>query len=316
MSLASPAYLAALLVLPLAISWALMQRRRRRQFAVRFPAAATVAAAGVASPSWRRHVPPLLLALAAVALVIALARPHATMAVAVERASVMLITDGSGSMAADDVAPTRLVAAQNAALRFIDRVPDDLLIGFIGYSSRPTSVLDPTDDHGAVAAAVTSLPAEGGTATGEALLVALDRLEARTGSDGEVAPAAIILLSDGKTTEGSDPIEAARRAGELGIPIYTVALGTPEGVVTPGPFRAPIPVPPDPESLREIAQLSEGRAFEVDESGELDRVYENLGSRIGTTREPREVTAGFAGAGLLLLLGGLATGLRWRGRLP
>jgi Ca-activated chloride channel homolog len=316
MSLASPAFLAALLVLPLAISWALMQRRRRRQFAVRFPAAATVAAASGGAPTWRRHVPPLLLALAAIALVLALARPHVTMAVAVERASVMLITDGSGSMAADDVAPTRLVAAQNAALRFIERVPGDLLIGFIGYSSQPTSVLEPTEDHDAVAAAVTSLPAEGGTATGDALLVALDRLEARTDTEGEVAPGAIILLSDGKTTEGSDPVEAARRAGGLGIPIYTVALGTPEGVVTPGPFRAPIPVPPDPETLREIAQLSDGRAFEVDEAEELDRVYENLGSRIGTTSEPREVSAAFAGAGLLLLLAGMGTGLRWRGRLP
>jgi Ca-activated chloride channel homolog len=315
-SLASPGYLAALLVLPLVVSWALMQRRRRRRYAVRFPAAATVAVAMGGVSSWRRRVPPVLLALAAVALVVALARPQATVAVPVERASVVLVTDGSGSMAADDVSPTRLVAAQNAALRFLERVPDELLVGFIGYSTTPSSVLDPTDDHEAVAAAVTGLPAEGGTATGDALAVALDGLEARTGTDGQVAPAAIVLLSDGKTTEGTDPSDSARRAGELGIPIYTVALGTPDGVVSGGPFRSPIPVPPDPESLRDIAERSGGRAFEVEDAAELDRVYENLGSRIGTREEEREVSSAFAGAGLVLLLAGLASGLRWRGRLP
>jgi Ca-activated chloride channel homolog len=229
---------------------------------------------------------------------------------------VVLVTDGSGSMAADDVSPSRLAAAQRAAERFLDRVPEELLVGFVTYSSQVDAVIEPTAEHDLVGAAIDTLRAEGGTATGDALSAALDRLEARKGDDGRRAPAAIVLLSDGKTTEGSDPLAAARRAGQLDIPVYTVALGTPDGVVSGGPFRPPIPVPPDPQTLREIAERSGGRAFEVEDAAELDRVYERLGSRIGTRRERREVSAAFAGAGLLLLLGGLGTGLRWRGRLP
>jgi Ca-activated chloride channel family protein len=140
---------------------------------------------------------------------------------------------------------------------------------------------------------------------------ALDRLEARKGSDGALAPAAIVLLSDGKTTEGPAPTAAAERARKLGIPISTVALGTSEGVVA-GPNGEPIAVPPDPETLAQIAETSRGAAFAAGDAGELDRVYERLGSRIGTRQEEREVSAAFAAGGLVLLLGGLGTGLRRR----
>jgi Ca-activated chloride channel family protein len=316
MSLASPIWLLAALVVPAMAGWALIQRRRRRRFAVRFPAVGTLALAVAQAPAWRRRVPPALLALAALALAVAMARPHTTVDVPVEQASVVLVTDQSGSMAADDVDPTRLAAAQGAADRFLDSVPDELLVGFVSYSTQVDGTLEPTEDHDTVSAAIASLRPEGGTATGDALSAALDRLEARRGRDGELAPAAIVLLSDGKTTEGSDPVIAARRAGRLGIPISTVALGTADGEVSGGPFRPPISVPPDPQTLREIADESGGQAFEVEDAAELDRIYETLGSRIGTKREQREISAAFAGAGLLLLLGGLGAGLRWRGRLP
>ena len=316
MTLASPIWLLAALVVPLLAGWALLQRRRRRRYAVRFPAAGTLAVAVGRAPRWRRRVPPTLLALAALALAVAMARPQATVAVPVEKASVMLVTDESGSMAAEDVDPTRLAAAQNAALRFLDRVPDELLVGFVSYSTQVDGALEPTADHDQIGAAVSGLRPEGGTATGDALTAALDRLEARRGDDGRLAPAAIVLLSDGKTTEGSDPLAAARRAGQLGIPVYTVALGTPDGEVPGGPFRPPISVPPDPQTLREIAESSDGQAFEVEDAAELDGVYERLGSRIGTKDERREISSAFAGAGLLLLLGGLGAGLRWRGRIP
>jgi len=126
--------------------------------------------------------------------------------------------------------------------------------------------------------------------------------------------AAIVLLSDGANTVGQDPITVAQRARKLKIPVYTVALGTPDGVVT-GPMGEPIPVPPDPATLRQIAEQSGGRAFETGDAGELDEVYEQLGSRIGTRTEQRELSVGFAAGGLLLLLGGLGTGLRWRGQI-
>jgi Ca-activated chloride channel family protein len=173
------------------------------------------------------------------------------------------------------------------------------------------STVEPTTEHDRVRTAIDALSADGGTATGDALGAALDRLENRKGEDGTTAPAAIVLLSDGKTTEGSDPVEAAQRAAKLGIPVFTVALGTSDGFVT-GPNGEPLAVPPDPETLREIARRSNGEAFQVDDGDELDRVYERLGSKIGTKSEQREISAAFAGAGLVLLLGGVGIGLRWR----
>ena len=315
MSLAAPLFLLALLLIPAGLAAQQYARRRRRRYAVRFPAAATVAAVASAAPAWRRRVPAALLALAATALAFALARPQTTVAVPVERASVMLIMDASRSMLADDVSPTRLEAARDAGLRFLDRVPDKLQVGVVGYSTAPHTILDPTTEHDTVRAALTSLQADGGTATGDAIEVALERLRAQR-QEGRTPPSAIILLSDGKTTSGTEPVAVARQAGQQKVPIYTVALGTPDGTVTGGPFQPRIAVPPDPETLRRIAAASGGRAYEVDDADELDRIYERLGSQVGSKPEKREITAAFAGAGLLLLLGAAGTGLRWRGRLP
>jgi Ca-activated chloride channel homolog len=125
----------------------------------------------------------------------------------------------------------------------------------------------------------------------------------------------VILLSDGKTTEGSDPLAAAQRARQLGIPVSTVALGTAEGTVV-APNGEAIPVPPDPATLREISRITGGTFTETADADQLDDVYEKLGSKVGTKRVTREVTSSFAAAGLVLLLGGLGTGLRWLGRLP
>ena len=233
----------------------------------------------------------------------------------IEKASVVLVTDESGSMSATDVDPSRLEAARSAAEEFLDRVPDKLLVGFVGFSSQTNAVVEPTLQREEVRTALEALEADGGTATGDALDTALDRLEARRGKDGKRAPAAVILLSDGKRTEGSDPLAAAERAKQLGIPVSTVALGTPDGTVT-SPIGEPIPVPPDPATLQEISRITGGTFTEAGDAGELDKVYKQLGSKVGTKRVKREVTSGFAAMGLVLLLGGLGTGLRWRGRLP
>jgi len=153
---------------------------------------------------------------------------------------------------------------------------------------------------------------DGGTATGEALASALRTLGKR-GKDSP--PAAVVLLSDGATTAGRDPLGVAREARAARVPVFTVALGTTDGMVETPDGRV-LPVPPDPEALREIARLSGGRAFTAEDANALDSVYEQLGSRIGTRPERREISAGFAAAGLLLLAGALGTSLRWRGRLP
>ena len=245
MTLGAPTYLLALLAIPLVAAAYAVARKRRKRFAVRFPGTAVFAAAAGRRPRLRRILPPALLAAAAATLAVAVAKPQATVAVPVEKASVVLVTDESGSMSATDVDPSRLEAARSAAEEFLDRVPDKLLVGFVGFSSQTNAVVEPTLQRGEVRSALDALQADGGTATGDALDTALDRLEARRGKDGKRAPAAVILLSDGKRTEGSDPLAAAERAKQLGIPVSTVALGTPDGTVT-SPIGEPIPVPAGP----------------------------------------------------------------------
>jgi Ca-activated chloride channel homolog len=313
----SPAVLLALFAIPAIIGIYALAQRRRRRYAVRFtavPVLAGVLAAGSVS-RWRRHLPAALLLAALAALLVALAKPQTTVAVPVEKASVMLVTDQSGSMRADDVAPSRLAAAQQAARDFLGKVPKELQVGAVSFSDVPQSVSPPTTDREDVRSLIDGLNADGGTAAGDALQSALDALDdAGVGGKGR-PPAAIVLLSDGATTTGSDPVEVAREAGKRDIPIYTVALGTPDGTV-PGGFGGSIPVPPDPETLRAISKASGGTAYTANDADQLSGVYENLGSRLGTKQEEREITAVFAGGGLILLLGAAFAGLRTTGRLP
>ena len=311
MSFQAPWFLLALLAVPLALAALALARRRPDRYVVRFPATATLGAVLPRAGRVRRALPTLLLCLALAALALALARPEATVAVPNERASVILVTDTSGSMNATDVEPSRLAAAKAAGERFLDAVPDRLRVGLVAYAEGTHTVLRPTAEHAEVRTALDGLQAEGGTATGDALAGALDAL----GERGENAPpAAIVLLSDGATTSGDDPVEVARRARAAGVPVSTVALGTPDGSLQLPDGRV-TRVPPDPESLREIAQASGGRAYAAEDAGALEQVYEDLGSQIGTRPEQREVTAGVAGAGVLLLLAALGTAWRRRGVL-
>ena len=313
MTLANPGFLLALALIPLGVLFAYVARNRRRRYAVRFPAAASVAAVLERRSAWRRFIPATLLGLAVAALALALAKPHVTVHVPIEEASVVLVTDASGSMAATDVAPTRFDAARSAAHTFMKRVPKELRVGLVGFSDSPQTVLRPTLDRDTLSVTLDSLEAGGGTATGDAIQTALGNIGLIDGKKRH-PPAANVLLTDGKTTAGSDPVEAARESARLNIPIYTVALGTADGVVAGG-FGGYIPVPPDPETLREIARVSHGQAFTAEDADELDGIYERLGRQIGTKPQQREVTAGFAGAGFVLLLAAVGTGVWWRSRL-
>jgi Ca-activated chloride channel family protein len=309
---ASPGLLAALAAVPLAaVAYYLLGQRARRH-AVRFPGVPTLAAIVPAVPAWRRHLPAALFLLALAALIVALSRPQTTVAVPVERASVVLVTDVSRSMLADDVEPSRLDAARDAGERFLDQVPDALRIGSVTYADRPQIVESPSSDHDEARAVLDGLVADGGTATGDALQAALDTLDEQ---GARRPPAAIVLLSDGQSTLGSDPVAVARTAGRQRVPIYTIALGTSSAVVH-GPRGELIPVPPDPEALRRIAEVSGGEAFRAQDDAQLDSVYERLGSQLGTEEEKREVTAGFAAGGAVLLLLAAGFSLRWTGRLP
>lgn len=312
MSFASPLFLAALVLVPLALGAQLLARRRTRRYAVRFPGVATLAPLLPRVPSWRRQAPLALFLAALTAFALALARPHATVAVPREQASIVLVTDVSRSMLAEDVQPSRLEAARDAAQRFLDEVPDEARVGAVAFSTEPHTVQAPTDDHSEIAALIDGLAADGGTATGDALEAALKLVD---GPADKRPPAAIVLLSDGETTTGRDPVEVARQARRLKIPIHTFALGTRDGVIQ-SPDGSLIPVPPDPETMRQIAQLSGGRSFAVEDAEDLAGLYRELGSRVATKKEKREITAAFAGGGALLLMGAAAFGVRATARLP
>jgi Ca-activated chloride channel family protein len=289
MSFASPWWLFALLLVPLAGAAYWRGRMRARRYAVRFPAVATLKVAAGSVPAWRRHAPALLALAALTALALALAKPNATARVPVERASIMLVTDHSGSMQATDVQPTRLEAADSAAHDFLNKVPAETRVGVVAFG------------------------AEGATATGDALETALGLLK----RDPTHPPSAIVLLSDGATTTGRDPLDVAEEAKRAHIPVYTVALGTDEATVpNPDPFGPPLQAAPDPETLRRISEITGGRAFTASDQSELSDIYSSLGSKLGTREVHHQITAGFAIGGLLLLLGAALTSQRWVGRLP
>jgi Ca-activated chloride channel homolog len=312
-SFASPAFLAALVLVPLVLALQVAARRRRRRYAVRFPAVATLAPLLPRVSTWRRRLPLALFLASLAALSLALARPHATVAVPREQASIVLVTDVSRSMLADDVAPSRLDAAREAARRFLDEVPDAARVGAVAFSTEPHTVEAPTDDRGKIEDVLDSLNADGGTATGDALATALDLVD--DGPRSKRPPAAIVLLSDGETTTGRDPVGVAREARRLRIPIHTVALGTEQGTIRT-PDGSLIPVEPDPETMREIANVSGGRAFEAENADDVSHIYETLGSRVATKKEQREITVAFAAGGGLLLAAAAAFGLRTTARLP
>jgi Ca-activated chloride channel homolog len=190
-------------------------------------------------------------------------------------------------------------------------------VGAVIFNHTVQSIQPPGADRAPVRQALERLRPSGGTATGEALTSALGLVE-QTGARGRPAPAAIVLLSDGASTHGRDPLPLADEAERLRVPIYTVALGTDAGtidVATPSGVQQRA-VPPDRETLRRLAQTSDGRYFEAGDRSELDQVYERLGSQVAKRDEPREITAAFAGVGALLLLGGGGLSLHWFRRLP
>ncbi len=313
MSFAAPLWLAALALLPAAIAGSTAARRRARRYVVRFPAVSTLQLLGAAR-SWRRRIPAAFALGAIAALALALARPHVSYSAAAREASVMLVSDESGSMASTDVQPTRLAAAESAANTFIDELPAAARVGAVAFSSSVNAVQAPVTDHAAPRAVIDSQTAAGATATGSALELALQLLD---GSSAKHAPAAIVLLSDGAANAGPNVIAVAREAALDRIPIDTVALGTPDGTLpSPDPFQAALAVPPDPQLMAQIAATSHGRAFDAQSADQLSSIYKHLGTQLGSVTRKREVTVEFAIGGLALLLVAAATSARWSSRLP
>jgi Ca-activated chloride channel family protein len=314
MSFSSPLWLLALASVPAVLALHGLGRRRRRRYALRFPAVETLRLAAGPSSTWRRRLPIGLVLAALAALALALARPTVAYQAAVDQASVMLVTDHSGSMAASDVQPTRLYAAERAANTFIDQLPSKAKVGAIAFSSSPDQVQGPVTTQAAARNLIDSQTADGATDTGDALALALQLLH---GTLKNHPPAAIVLLSDGAANAGLDPMQVARQAAQEKIPIYTVALGMPGATIpNPDPFGPPLDVSPDPQLMANLARVTGARTFNAKSAGELSSIYKQLGAKLGSVTRHREVTAAFAAAGLVLLLAGAAASARWAGRLP
>jgi Ca-activated chloride channel family protein len=349
MNFLAPEMLLGLLLVPIAIGFYLWAQRRRSKYAVRFTNLDLLANLTPRRPSWRRHLPPVLYLGAIAALLIGLARPTMVIATPREDATVVLAMDVSGSMRATDVSPSRLDAAKASALSFIGQLPEGVRVGIVSFASEPVTLVSPTADREQLKNAIDGLTARDGTAMGDALMQVLDIAEkiqkdnAETpdasaapspstapGSSAAPSPAtdqpsgqplvAAILLSDGAQSVGeAEPLDAAQRAKTLGVPIYTIALGTPDGQVqVQDDFgqMVTLDVPPDTETLAQIASITGATNFTAPTAADLASVYDNLESRIGYTEERQEVTFALVGAGLLLVVLGAGLSAVWFGRLP
>jgi Ca-activated chloride channel family protein len=332
-----PWLLLALLAVPLLAWLYLLGQRRRARYAVNFTNVAVLREVA-GSRAWRRWVPAVLFLLAVSALTAGVARPHVRGLVPQERATVVLVLDVSRSMEARDVRPNRIGAAKQAIRLFLDRAPERLRVGLVVFAGLPQVVTPPTRDREQVNVSLDHLgeyATFGGTAIGDALQMAVDVGQETLRSDAvaradpvaEGKLVSILFLSDGAQHQGVlQPLEGAALAREAGMRVYTVALGTPNGTVPGfdsgqfggGGFFEPerIPVPPDPVTLRAIADETGGEFTDARTAEALTKAYEELGSNLGRTEEDKEVTYAFllAAAGLLLGAGVLSSA--WATRLP
>ena len=326
MTFAWPLALGALALLPILVAVYIDRDRRRVASQAAFGNPDLLPNVVDREPGRLRYLPPLILLTALVFMIVGVARPHATVSVDREEATIVLAMDVSRSMKATDVEPTRLDAARIAAKTFLDEVPEKFRVGVVSFASRASVGVAPTEDRELVATALDTLAPGEGTAIGDAIALSLRvgapqpagiDAEGGSGAEGtgdgeeavEPAPRAIVLISDGARDGGEiEPAEAAQQARERGVPIYSVLVGTPDGVVEEeltGGYRTLIRVPPSPETLDLVASASGGEFFAALDAESLSTVYEDLGSRLGTREEDREITDVFAAIAAVLLLAGL-----------
>ena len=347
MSFQSPWLLVSLLVLAAAVGVWVLSERRRMRYAVRYTNL-DVLVTVVSGRSWWRLVPAALFLLALTSLLVGLARPHVDRLLLKERATVILVVDTSRSMQARDVRPTRLGAAQEAMRTFLDQVPERLRVGLVVFAGEAQVATPPTNDHELVRESVDAIDSFlvfGGTAIGYALATAVElgrqvaeappgqeiafepdpeeatRALAAAGAEEDQGPVSILFLSDGAQTRGLlQPLEGAELAKRAGIPVYTIALGTPSGTITRGQGFGfglgpgsdgdrRIPVPPDPDTLRQVAETTGGTFSEARDAEALQAAYTRLGSSLGREPGQSEITFLFlaVAAGLLVAAGVLGT---------
>ncbi|MDP1902091.1 MAG: VWA domain-containing protein [Rubrivivax sp.] len=338
MSFLWPSLLWLLLLLPALVVLYVLLLARRRKATLRVASIAVAKLAAAQGPGWRRHVPPALMLLALGALLLAVARPIATLTLPLAERTIMLAMDVSGSMRAEDVKPNRLVASQEAAKSFVNKLPREVRVGVVSFAGTAAVVQAPTTSRDDVIAAIDRFQLQRGTATGSGIILSLATLfpeegieiqhvtgqrnfpDNRGGKDiskpdkpaftpvapGSYHSAAIIMLTDGQRTTGPDPLEAAKMAADHGVRVYTVGIGTTQGEII-GFEGWSMRVRLDEATLRNISLLTQGEYFYAGTAEDLKKVYEGLSSRMVVERKETEITALLSALGALLAL--LATGL-------
>lgn len=313
MSFGSPIRL-LLLVAPLALLIGyLVLQQRRKHVAVRFTSVDLLASVVPKRVGWQRHVAPAMLLFTLLMLTIGFAQPTRTVRTPRQQATVILAMDVSGSMVASDVAPDRLTAAKQAAASFLDALPKGVQLGLVSFSTNARLLVAPTADREIVRAALTTLRADGGTATGDAIELSLEAAKSvATSTQAKSVPTAIVLMSDGKpTVAGGNPgaamqavEEAIADAKAADVKINTIAFGTSAGTVTVQ--GETVAVPSDPEAMAAIASETGGQTFTAESAKELKSVYDDIGRTVGYVKHKKEMTATFTGLGLVL--GAVAAG--------
>ncbi|MEM7286321.1 MAG: VWA domain-containing protein [Actinomycetota bacterium] len=302
-------------VLALAVIYVISQLRRRT-YAVRFTNLDLLDKVAPTRPGWRRHLPAAGFLLALAALVVGFARPSQDTEVPKEQATVVMAIDTSLSMQANDVFPSRLDGAKEAATGFVEDLPESLNLGLVSFNGVATIRVQPSTNHQAAVAVIDSLELGPATAIGEAIFAALDAIElVQTDENGETPPARIVLMSDGETTVGradEDAIEAAQQAG---IAVSTIAFGTNDGIIEI-PEQGLVPVPVNRDKLQVIAEATGGQFFAASSTSELAAVYEDIGSQISFETIKDEISPSYTAIGLILLTLSAAMSLLWFARLP
>lgn len=314
MSFQQPTLLLGLLGVVLLATLYVFAQRRRKQFTLRFTDVALLESVVGKRPGRRRHLPPILFLIGAAGLVVAVAQPILNLEIARNDSSVMLVIDTSGSMDATDVQPTRLDAARAAAHSLINQLPSNARVGLVSFSSSPVLQAQLTDNRGSVSIALDNLQAGGATDTGDALRLAVSQLasSART-RGGSRPPALVVLLTDGVTNRGPDPLQAAAAAKTAGILIDTVGIGTRNSAVqVHGQDIGGV----DEAALGAIASGTGGKYFFAEGSGQLSQIYATLGTEFGYRPFRFDATVPLVIVGTVILLIGASLSLWWFRVLP
>lgn len=336
-----------LLLVPALVGLYVWLLRRKKKAALKYASLGIIREAMGAGNRLRRHLPPALFLLALTAMILAIARPSATITLPAARQTIILAMDVSGSMRAKDVEPSRLEAMQAAARKFITEVPRNTRIGIISFAGTASVVQAPTENKEDLLAAIERFQLQRATAIGSGIIVSLATLFPDAGIEiasliygdnasrvrslrepkkdekkaafkpvppGSYGAGAIILLTDGQRTTGPDSIEAAKMAADRGVRIYTVGLGTVNGEVIGfegWSFRVRL----DEDTLKQVASLTRGEYFYAGTATDLNKVYETLNTRlILETRETEISALVSAFAALLALLAGVLS-LVWFNRI-